>query len=99
MAALRAERRVIIPDWRSVDLSGMHTRVLLNLLGYSRRRRADVLPMPDGTDLPVHYIRVELAKREHVPNKVEARRTRQEAARGRDRRRKVLGYRRGGDVA
>ena len=90
---------MIIPDWPSVDLSGMHTKVLLNLLGYARRRRADVLPMPDGTELPVHYIRVELAKREHVPNKVEARRARQEAARGRDRRRKISGSRWGGDEA
>ncbi len=99
MAAWPVQKHIIIPVWRSVDLSGMHTKVLLKLLGYARRRRTDVLPMPDGTELPVHYIRVELAKREHVPNKVETPAHHQEAARGRDRRRKVSGYRRRGDEA
>ncbi len=94
MAVSRAEKRLIEPWWQPVDLSGLHTKVLLNLLGYARRLRSDIVPMPDGTDLSVHYIRAELAKREHIPDRIEARRARQLAARGANRRRKVGGYRR-----
>lgn len=94
MAALRAEKRVIEPWWKSIDLSGVHTRVLLALLAHARRRRYDTLPMSDGTELSVHNIRAELAKREHVPNKIEARHARRLAARGGNRRRKVGGSRR-----
>jgi hypothetical protein len=93
MAASRAGKRVVLPWWPSIDLSRLHTRVLLKLLDYARRRHYDVLPMRDGTDSPVHYIRVELAKREHVPNKAEARLARQKAAKSRERRRRVGGYR------
>jgi hypothetical protein len=94
MAVSRAEKRVIEPWWQPVDLSGLHTKVLLDVLGVARRRRSDVVLMHDGTDLSVHYIRAELAKRGHVPNRVEARRARQLAARSENRRRKVGGYRR-----
>ena len=94
MAALGAEKRVIEPWWQSIDLSGLHTKVLLNLLAYARRRRSETLPMSDGMELSVYYIRSELAKREHVPNRIEARRARQLAARGGNRRRKVGGSRR-----
>jgi hypothetical protein len=94
MAVSRAVKRVIEPWWQSVDLSGVHTKVLLDLLGYARRRRSDSVPMSDGTDLSVHSIRAELARREHVPNRIEARRARQLAARSGNRRRKVGGYRR-----
>jgi hypothetical protein len=98
MASSRPERRVFQPWWRSFDLSGMHTKVLLKLLGYARRRRSDVVPMSDGTDIPVYSIRAELAKREHVRNKVEARRVRREAAKGGNRRRKRGGHRRRDDA-
>ena len=73
MAVSRAEKRLIEPWWQPVNLSGLHTKVLLNLLGYARRLRSDIVPMPDGTDLSVHYIRAELAKREHIPDRIEAR--------------------------
>lgn len=54
------------------QLTGMHTRVLLNELAASRLNNIS----------EAHWLAIkdELSKREHVPNKVEAKRIRQEKA-------------------
>jgi hypothetical protein len=93
--AFPPKKRVIQPSWRVVDLSHVHTKVLLKFLDKSRRRYVDDLPVIDNQDVSIDIIRVELGKREHVLNKLEAREARQMAAKRRNRRRKTSGYRRG----
>jgi hypothetical protein len=99
--AFPRQRRLVQPWWRSVDLSGIHTKVLLRLLQDARAhpRYDGVLPTADGTGLHVGFVWAELAKREHVLNKPENRLARQAKAKNRNRRRKVSGYRRPGHEA
>jgi hypothetical protein len=91
------KKRVIQPWWPALDLSRVHTRVLMQLLENSRPRRYRYDHDPPAAyhlDVPIACVRAELAKREHVPNKAEARQARQAAARSRNRKRKVSGHRR-----
>ncbi|MBT5338219.1 hypothetical protein HN858_04045 [Candidatus Falkowbacteria bacterium] len=84
------------------DLPNLPTKVLLNYLEKARsKRHKGHTPIPGGRMLSVVEIKTELTKREHVPNKVEARALRQEKAKesyreqARKNRRKKLKKRRG----
>jgi hypothetical protein len=95
--AFPAKKRVIQASWRVIDLAGVHTKVLLKLLEQSRHRRYRYEhdpPAPYNLDVPIACVRAELAKREHVLNKPEARQARRAAAKTRNRRRKSSGHRR-----
>jgi hypothetical protein len=92
--AFAPKKRVFQSWWRPVDLSRVHTKVLLKFLANSRLRHVHDLPVVDDQEVSIDLIRAELAKREHVLNKVEAREARQSAAKNRNRVRKSSGYRR-----
>ena len=84
------------------DLPNLPTKVLLQYLEKARAKRfKGYTPSPGGRMLSVLEIKAELANREHVPNKAEARALRQEKAkdsyrdRARKNRRKKLKKRRG----
>lgn len=67
-----------------IDLSKKHTKVLLQWLASARRCGGsfDVCDnggMPD-TSVSIEQLKEELAKREHVPNKIEAKKIRQQKA-------------------
>lgn len=63
-------------------LEGKHTRQLLDLLQCCRRcgGRYDVLDNNSDWFVSISQVKAELAKREHIPNKLEAKKLRQERA-------------------
>ncbi len=62
------------------DLKSLPTKVLLQYLQAAREKRGRYYPVPGGHAISNDDIKAELKKREHVPNKQEARVVRRERA-------------------
>jgi len=72
----KPEPKIVTHD---VDLTKIHTRRLLKML--RTKYYGETSDLDDLVEGPSYYeIKAELAKREHIPNKVEARKARQEKA-------------------
>jgi hypothetical protein len=103
------KKREIEPWWQPLDLSRVHTKVLMRLLEASRHRffedyiKENKQLMRILERRPQDYeslrlfilcVRSELSRREHVLNKGERRHDRVKAVKERNRGRKASGYRR-----
>lgn len=68
----------------SFDLTKEHTRTLLKWLNKARRCGLGYDPTDNGNSvISIKELKDELAKREHIPNKLEAKKIRQEKAKKR----------------